>query len=118
MKHPLLLALALTTTLALRAFAADDASHNTLTDAEKAAGWKLLFNGKNMDGWHNFKKEGVRPGWQATNGTVACVDPHNAGDIVTTEKFGWFELELDFMMGTGRLRDWDKADSDESGGDD
>jgi hypothetical protein len=28
------------------AAAADDASVNTLTDAEKAAGWQLLFNGR------------------------------------------------------------------------
>ena len=30
--------------------------------SEKAAGWKLLFNGKNFDGWHNFRQDGVRPG--------------------------------------------------------
>ena len=101
MKHPLLLALTLITSLALRTFAADDASHNTLSDTEKAAGWKLLFNGKNLDGWSNFKKAGVKPGWQVKDGTLACVDPHNAGDIVTAEKFGSFELQLDFKMAPG-----------------
>src|SRR5258706_8351185 len=55
---------------------------NTLNDAEKAAGWKLLFDGKTLNGWHNFKKEGVRPGWEVKDGTLVCVDPHNAGDIV------------------------------------
>jgi hypothetical protein len=78
-----------------------NAADNTLTDAEKSAGWKLLFDGKSLDGWHNFKKQGVRPGWQVKDGTIACVDPHNAGDIVTTEKFGAFELQLDFKMGEG-----------------
>jgi hypothetical protein len=75
--------------------------NNTLSDAEKAAGWKLLFNGKDFTGWHNFKKEGVQPGWQAKDGALVCVDPHNAGDIVTTEKFGAFELQLDYNISEG-----------------
>ncbi|HTL59501.1 MAG TPA: DUF1080 domain-containing protein [Candidatus Limnocylindrales bacterium] len=74
---------------------------NTLTDAEKAAGWKLLFDGKDFNGWHNFKKEGVQPGWQVKDGALVCADPHNAGDIVTTEKFGAFELQLDYNISEG-----------------
>jgi hypothetical protein len=76
-------------------------TENTLTAAEEKAGWKLLFDGKTLDGWHNFKKEGVKPGWQVKEGNLVCVDPHNAGDIVTSEKFGAFELQLDFKMGEG-----------------
>src|ERR1700748_381892 len=77
---------------------AQDAKINTLTDAEKAAGWKLLFNGTNFDGWHNFKAEGVRDGWQVKDGALVCADPHNAGDIVTTDQFQWFELDLDYNI--------------------
>ena len=99
MKSTLLMTLAIAATTALSLDAANDNSNNnTLTAAEKKAGWKLLFDGKSLDGWHNFKKEGVRPGWQVTNSALVCVDPHNAGDIVTTEKFGAFELQLDFKM--------------------
>ena len=65
---------------------------NTLTDAEKAAGWRLLFNGKDFTGWHNFKRKDVRPGWQVKDGLLVCEDPHNAGDIVTDDQFDWFEL--------------------------
>ena len=101
MKHPLLLALVLTATAALRLTAADDSKINSLTTEEKAAGWRLLFDGKTFDGWHNFKKEGVRPGWQVKDGSIACVDPHNAGDIVTTDKFDWFELQLDYNISEG-----------------
>jgi len=89
----------LTAALVLRVSGAD--TQNTLTADETKAGWKLLFDGKTLDGWHNFKKEGVKPGWQVKDGNLVCVDPHNAGDIVTTEKFGAFELQLDFKMAEG-----------------
>ena len=91
---PLLLALTITSTV--QPAAAGDA--NTLSAQEKAAGWQLLFNGQDLSGWHNFKKEGVRPGWQVKDGTLVCVDPHNAGDIVTSNQFGWFELQLDYNI--------------------
>src|ERR1039457_7708620 len=78
-----------------------DSPANTLTEEETKAGWKLLFNGQNFDGWHNFKKDGVRPGWQVKDGTLVCADPHNAGDIVTTNKFDWFELQLDYNISEG-----------------
>jgi hypothetical protein len=78
--------------------AAADAGINTLTPAEKSAGWILLFNGTSFDGWHNFKQEGVKPGWQVKDGALVCADPHNAGDIVTTGKFKWFELQLDYNI--------------------
>ncbi len=74
---------------------------NTLTDAEKAAGWKLLFDGKTTDGWHSYKKDDVMPGWQVVDGTLACVDPHNAGDLVTKDKYGAFELSLQYNISKG-----------------
>ena len=78
-----------------------ESSPNVLSDAEKKAGWKLLFNGQDFAGWHNFKREGVRPGWQIKDGTMVCVDPHDAGDLVTTEKFDWFELQIDYNISEG-----------------
>jgi hypothetical protein len=90
--------IAFTLLITLRLAAADDAKINTLTPAEKAAGWKLLFDGQSFAGWHNFKKDGVRPGWQVKDGALVCADPKNAGDIVTTDKFDWFELQLDYNI--------------------
>ncbi|MEO5915711.1 MAG: DUF1080 domain-containing protein [Luteolibacter sp.] len=81
--------------------APEEAKPNTLTDKEKSAGWKLLFDGKSLDGWHNFKKTDVRPGWVVKDGTLVCADPHDAGDIVTTEQFGAFELDLDYNISEG-----------------
>ena len=91
-------ALSLLLITATRLALAADAPINTLTDTEKAAGWRLLFDGQSFAGWHNFKQDGIRPGWQVKDGTLICADPHNAGDIVTTGKFDWFELQLDYNI--------------------
>src|SRR5438128_1949330 len=64
---------------------------NTLTEEEKKAGWKLLFDGKSLDGWHNFKATTVKPGWQVKDGALICENPKNAGDILTPDKYSWFE---------------------------
>ena len=80
---------------------AEDEQANRLTAEEKAAGWTLLFDGTTLNGWHNFKAQGVKPGWQVKDGTLSCVDPHNAGDIVTSDDFAWFELQLDYNISEG-----------------
>jgi hypothetical protein len=84
--------------MAAEAAAGGDAKNNTLTDQEKAAGWKLLFNGTDLAGWHTFKMDSVRPGWQVKDGGLVCADPHNAGDLCTNDPFGWFELQLDYNI--------------------
>ena len=94
---PFLLSLTLASTIQLAT--AEDA--NTLTAGEKAAGWQLLFDGTDFNGWHNFKHDGVRPGWQVKDGALVCADPHNAGDIVTSNQFDWFELQLDYNISEG-----------------
>ncbi|HNY27560.1 MAG TPA: DUF1080 domain-containing protein [Candidatus Sumerlaeota bacterium] len=74
------------------------AKNNTLTEEEKAAGWFLLFNGKSLDGWHNFKREDVRPGWQIRDGVLVCADPHDAGDLCTKDQYDWFELRFEYNI--------------------
>lgn len=77
------------------------AADNVVTPAEKAAGWISLFDGTSTAGWHNFKSDKIRPGWQVKDGTLACEDPHNAGDLVTEGQFDWFELELEYNISPG-----------------
>ena len=74
------------------------AKPNTLTDKEKEAGWKLLFDGNDLSGWHNFRRQNVRPGWQVKDGALVCADPRNAGDLCTNEKYDWFELQLEYNI--------------------
>lgn len=75
---------------------------NTLSHEEVKAGWKLLFDGKTTKGWHNFKSKTISDGWQVVDGTLTIVDPSKAGDIVTNEKYEWFELQLEAKLGKGQ----------------
>lgn len=101
MKITPFLAIVCTSFLCCQLALAAEPQPNTLTAAEKAAGWQLLFDGKDFAGWHNFKKAGVRPGWKIENGALVCADPHQAGDLVTTQQFGAFELQLDYNISEG-----------------
>src|SRR5690349_17196075 len=96
MKHPKLIAVVAAVFVGVAASFCPNARA-----ADQADGWQTLFNGKDLKGWHNFKSKSVKPGWQVKDGTLACVDPHNAGDLCTDGKFDWFELELEFKMGPG-----------------
>jgi len=71
------------------------ADPNTLTAAEKAAGWKLLFDGKTTAGWRGFKT--TTPDWKVVDGTLAP-DPKASGDLMTTEQFGSFELSFEWKI--------------------
>lgn len=73
------------------------AADNALTAAEKAAGWKLLFDGKSTAGWRGFKAAAPDAGWTA-NG-VLSPDPKTSRDIMTKEMFGDFELVFDWKIG-------------------
>lgn len=83
--------------LAIGSAAAQEETPNTLTAEEKAAGWKLLFDGQTTSGWRNYKKDKISAGWKVVDG--ALVKPEKgAGDIVTVDKFGAFELSLDYRI--------------------
>jgi hypothetical protein len=73
------------------------AQPNTLTAAEKAAGWKLLFDGKSTAGWRGFKAPEPDPGWHVTDGALGP-DPKTSKDIMTKEEFGSFELAFDWKI--------------------
>ena len=75
------------------------AGHNTLSATERAAGWRLLFDGETLDGWRGFRRDGAPDGWKAVDGTLARVGP--GGDIITEDRFGNFELSLDWRIATG-----------------
>ena len=71
MKHTLLTTFVVALTGISNLVAADETAPNTLTAGEKAAGWRLLFNGQDLKGWSNFKRDTIKPGWQVKDGTLA-----------------------------------------------
>jgi hypothetical protein len=78
------------------------AEPNTLTDSEKAAGWRLLFDGKTTNGWTALGKSSFPDkGWVVEDGTLKHVAKGGGGDIVTTEHFDDFELEWEWKIAPG-----------------
>jgi hypothetical protein len=78
---------------------ADSAPVNRLTAEEKAAGWKLLFDGSTLQGWRGYRKQSAPTnGWVAEGGWLKCVARGRGGDIVTTEQFTDFEFAWEWRI--------------------
>ena len=76
------------------------ASPNTLNEKEKANGWELLFDGKDLSKWRNFKKEGISDKWVVKDGAFTLTEK-GGGDIITKEQFDAFELKFDYKISKG-----------------
>jgi hypothetical protein len=72
------------------------AADNTLTAAEKAAGWKLLFDGKTTTGWRGYQKKEAPAGWTVVNGELTRTG--EGGDLVTNDPYADFELAIDWKI--------------------
>ena len=93
---------------------------NTLSDAEKSDGWKLLWDGKTLNGWVGVKNHFKTPpskGWVVADGTLTMrpvngitpdgnwfpLPPEDqklggGGDIVTIAKYRDFAFKFDFRL--------------------
>ncbi len=80
---------------------------NTISDKEKAEGWKLLWDGKTTNGWRGAKLTTFPAGgWSIENGILKVQksgggESTNGGDIVTVKKYKNFELSVDFKITPG-----------------
>ncbi len=83
--------------------AADEVpAHNTLTDAERADGWELLFDGHSLDRWRGYGRSDLPETWVARDGEMMLQTEGgnmDGGDIVTVDIFADFELTFDFKVG-------------------
>jgi hypothetical protein len=76
------------------------AEPNQLTARERAAGWRLLFDGRTTEGWLEITGKAFPPNcWTIENGCLKAV-PRKDGfqDIRTADTFREFELEFDWML--------------------
>lgn len=83
------------------ACAAGAAESNTLTEKETKDGWKLLFDGRSLDAWKGLAKAEIGAGWKAADGALSIGKATKAGDIVTKDRFGDFELAFEFRLTKG-----------------
>jgi len=85
--------------LGSRGFGGDSPNLPTLTEAEKQAGWKLLFDGVSTTNWRGLGMDGFPPVWIVENGCLRCLGGYkDANDLVTVDKYENFELIFEWMF--------------------
>jgi hypothetical protein len=72
------------------------ATSHRLTATGHDSGWRLLFDGRTTEGWRGYRRPDVPSGWQVVDGALTRVAP--AGDLITTDQFGNFELSLEWRI--------------------
>ena len=89
------------------------AGSNALTATERAAGWRLLFDGKTFKGWKGLGYDSVPTAhWKIANGAIEKIasgkvakmpdgQPANGGDLMTVDTFGDFELAFQWKVTPG-----------------
>ena len=75
---------------------------NNISEQEKAQGYKLLFNGQNLNGWKNGSSTAAPDSrWKIENGILAITantDKSPGVDLISEQKYGAFELQFDFKL--------------------
>ena len=86
---------------------------NTLTAAERAAGWRLLFDGTTLHGWRGLGYDSVPTShWTVVDGAIKKIasgavakmadgQPAAGGDLMTADAFRDFELAFEWKVAPG-----------------
>jgi|SRR5579872_1061353 len=76
---------------------------NQLTPEEKAAGWKLMFDGKSFAGWEDpAQKSPPGDNFAIEDGCLKSLKhPRIDEDLFTLEKYSDFEMEFDWKISPG-----------------
>jgi cytochrome c len=81
--------------------------NNTLTEAEKAEGWKLLFDGKTTNGWKGYLSDTVGSSWRIEDDALYlhadrqedwAWKPDDGGFIMTVDEYENFDLRLQWKI--------------------
>lgn len=69
------------------------------------AAWVTLFDGKDLSKFRGFRKDAIPPAWVVRDGCLVHMksagDHTAAGDLVTRDQYGNFELELEWKVTPG-----------------
>jgi hypothetical protein len=89
--------------LAITCFAFKGDQNNSLSKAERANGWQLLFDGHSTAGWHLYNSTARSTVWSVKDGALVCnpQDKSEAGDLVTDQEFKNFDLKFDWKLPKG-----------------
>ena len=86
---------------------------NELTAAERAIGWRLLFDGRTLSGWRGLGYDSVPTAhWKVADGAIEKIasgnvpkladgQPAHGGDLMTVDSFGDFELAFEWKVAPG-----------------
>ncbi len=98
----LILSLGLALLTILPPLRAAEVPHNTLTEAERAAGWRLLFDGRTTTGWRSYKKPSFPDkGWEVEDGCLHHQLKAGGGEVISTEKFEDYEFAFEWRINAG-----------------
>jgi len=64
--------------------------------AAEADGWKTLFDGRTLAGWRSLASDEPGAGWKVRDGAIEL--DGKAGDLVSAEAFGDFELSFEWRV--------------------
>jgi hypothetical protein len=71
----------------------------SLSEAEQAAGWKLLFDGRTLDGWRGLGMDDVPPCWVVADGCLKCLGGYkNIADLITVDQYDNFEFAFEWRF--------------------
>ncbi|MGP4763507.1 3-keto-disaccharide hydrolase, partial [Klebsiella pneumoniae] len=59
--------------------------------------WSLLFNGKDMQQWRNFKSDSLSPLWVIDQDSIKLTGK-GGGDILTKKTYTDYDLMLDWKI--------------------
>jgi hypothetical protein len=75
------------------------AVENQLTDAEKADGFQMLWDGSTAKGWRSIKSETFpAKGWEMKDGILSVLLNGGGGDIITEQVYSNFVLKAEFRL--------------------
>jgi hypothetical protein len=67
--------------------------------AQRAAGWRPLFDGTSTSAWRGYKSQTFPAGWKIVDGVLT--KSGSVEDIQTRDQFGNFQLALDWKLSPG-----------------